>query len=464
MVVLLLWKVASMIERFFRLMYGEISPGEVKKFTILAITFMFIIGTYWVLRPLKDGLFFPIVGGEIYEPWAKVLSMASLFIIIPLYSKLVDVLERHVLFYCITGGYAVIFATIAFLLTRPGIGLSNTVPSPYRLIGWVSYVAIETFGSITVALFWSFCTNITGPESAKRGFPFVVGGAQLGSLLGSVLAVNARSFGMPLLFLVSSFGMLCVGGMIAYFMYVMPPEMLTRGLDVSSQNVKKKTGFWEGLVLLLTRPYVFGIFLIVSFYEIVGTIIDYQMKVLASRMPEYASPEALTSFLGFFGICANGLALVMALLGTSYMMRRFGLTFCLLAFPVVISCVMLGMLCMKNITSSIEVLMWSSFAAMIVAKGLAYALGSPSKEMMYIPTSKDVQFKAKGFIDVAGARGAKGAGAMFNKTFLEGLSSANEMVKVSAIVSFAIIGVWLFVAQYIGRTFSRLTKSGNIIE
>ena len=37
-------------------------------------------------------------------------------------------------------------------------------------------------------------------------------------------------------------------------------------------------------------------------------------------------------------------------------------------------------------------LMWISFAAMVLTKGLNYALNVPTKEVLYIPTSKDVKF------------------------------------------------------------------------
>ena len=58
------------------------------------------------------------------------------------------------------------------------------------------------------------------------------------------------------------------------------------------QENKHPTGFLEGLKLLLSRPYLFGIFLIVASYEIVGTIVDYQMKSQASDI--YVSEEAMT--------------------------------------------------------------------------------------------------------------------------------------------------------------------------
>ena len=56
-------------------------------------------------------------------------------------------------------------------------------------------------------------------------------------------------------------------------------------------------------------------------------------------------------------------------------------------------------------------LMWLSFGAVIIIKGLNYALNVPSKEVLYIPTSKDVKFKAKGWIDAFGNRTTKLLGA-----------------------------------------------------
>lgn len=44
-------------------------------------------------------------------------------------------------------------------------------------------------------------------------------------------------------------------------------------------------------------------------------------------------------------------------------------------------------------------------------QGLTYALNEPCKEMLYLPTSDAIKFKAKGWIDVFGSRCAKGVGS-----------------------------------------------------
>jgi hypothetical protein len=46
------------------------------------------------------------------------------------------------------------------------------------------------------------------------------------------------------------------------------------------------------------------------------------------------------------------------------------------------------------------------FGAMMFLKALSYSLNNPCKEMLYNPTSTDVKFKAKSWIDIFGQRGA----------------------------------------------------------
>ena len=175
------------------------------------------------------------------------------------------------------------------------------------------------------------------------------------------------------------------------------------------------------------------------------------MKVLAAA--KYTTPEKFASFMALFGQCANVLALAMALLGTSYLMRKFGLTFCLLLFPVAVGFVVSYVY--------INPLLWTVFAAMIVVKGLSYALNNPAKEMMYIPTSKDAKFKAKSWIDMFGARSAKAAGSGVNNAFKD---SAPMLMLYGTMIALGLVGVWIVAAMFVGRTFNKLTKEGRIIE
>ncbi len=56
--------------------------------------------------------------------------------------------------------------------------------------GWVSYCAIESFGSIGVSLFWAFVNATMDLEGAKKAYGLIIAGAQIGSILGPSLVIS----------------------------------------------------------------------------------------------------------------------------------------------------------------------------------------------------------------------------------------------------------------------------------
>ena len=76
---------------------------------------------------------------------------------------------------------------------------------------------------------------------------------------------------------------------------------------------------------------------------------------------------------------------------------------------------------------------------------------------MYIPTSKDVKFKAKNAIDMFGGRFAKATGSGV------ALLALNAFI-LGPIISFSTIAIWIFSALYVGRSNAVLSESGKIVE
>lgn len=450
-----------MLSRIAKFFWPDLSEVEIKKYGMLSMAFFFIIGAYWLLRPLKDGFFFSAVGGK-YQPTAKMLSVVIVGILVMVYSKLVDIVEKHNLFYILGSIYTVLFALVAYVVSFPVEGPQALSPAVLRFFGWATYFIIESFGSIVVALFWSFTASVSDAKSAKKGYSLVIAGAQIGAIFGPFMATYAKSWGLMPLFLIGTVSIMLMMVVINRFMAVTPKEQL----EINKQEVKSesapKTGFLEGLKLLVTRPYLLGIFAVVTIYEVVGTIVDYQMKMQAQALPQYASRESLTAFLGVFGMSANALAFFMALLGTGYMMKKLGLRFCLLTFPIVLGLAVSGLYAAYTWGNfNPMMLLWATFGVMMIAKGLSYALNNPSKEMMYIPTSKDVKFKSKGWIDMFGSRSSKAIGAAFTDS-LKG--NAYNLMAYGTILSLGFIGVWIVVAFFVSNKFERLTAEGKIVE
>ena len=427
------------------------TPEEAKKFGMLSVIFALTIGVYWLLRPVKDGVFLTMVGSD-WQPTVKIMSM---FVIVPLvmiYSKLVDKFPRHKLLYGLSLGYAVATAIFAFFIFHPTIGIANHTADATRLLGWSFYLFVESFGSVMVALFWSFVSDTTTPESAKRGY-FAIGmGGQFGGLVGPLLGGEiADRFGTGYALVFSAVSLIML--VYAVYYYMNSTVSHTKGYDVEGKKPEEgatKPGFMEGFRLLMTRPYLLGIFAIVSIYEIVVTILDYQFKVLASTAYK---GDALTAFLSKFAIATNGVAFLSLVFGIGALGRKMGLAKTLLSLPVLVA--------VAVIVLNVHPVLSVAFAVMVVCKGLNYALMQPSKEQLYIPTSKDAKYKGKAWIDMFGSRSSKGIGSGINN--FKAAMGTEYFMWFSVIISFGLIGVWMLAALFVARTHGKAIKDNSVI-
>ena len=162
-----------------------------------------IIAGFWLLDSLKDPIVANTIGIE-YQPIAKLISVISTLFIVCIYDFLTSVVSKPILFHIVSGFFGLIFMIIAALLTDPKYGLGNTDIGPKRMLGWVAFCSIEAYGSLMVALFWSFTNSIMDLEQAKGAYGLIIATAQLGAIIGSTLATNAHYIGMSQLFIISS--------------------------------------------------------------------------------------------------------------------------------------------------------------------------------------------------------------------------------------------------------------------
>lgn len=222
----------------------------------------------------------------------------------PVDNKLVDVFPKHHVFYMLGLFYACLFTLIAMLLAHPTIGLKNDNEDPTRILGWLSYVSIESFGSIVVQCYWALVNASVDVKFAKKNFGIIVAGAQIGSILGPTVATQAEVIGIPMLYFG---GALCMFAMVfAMFLYVQ--RFGVAETPSSGKESKSGGGIMEGFELFYKHDYVKGIFAVSSLFMIQVTVFDYMMKVLAKQEFEMRHPDdkqaalmAFASFMGFFG-------------------------------------------------------------------------------------------------------------------------------------------------------------------
>lgn len=456
---------SSGFKKFINFFIG-IEPHERIKVLLMTLAFFFIISGYSLAKELKDSIFVSVVGKE-YQPWARQLSMLFLIPAILFYSKLVDSMRRYQLIYFYAILYGVVGLVFAYYLGHQTIGLENTVASPYRLFGWFFYLFIEGYSPFIVSLFWAFANSITDPESAKTNYALMVSGSKIGGMLTTGFAwwlLNRRLMDGSLMYsdvtnhqivlALASFLILCVP-VVVYFLMKRVPGRYLHGYEAVYQAEKShkahSESMFSGLKIFMKYPYILGIFCMVFFWEVINVFFQYQR--LGVGQAASSSSSEFTGHLFKYAFSVHAIGFVMVFFGTRTVMGWLGERKSLLLVPVLIGILLVYYL---NVQSANAMLI-----ALILMRAVNYSFASPLRETLYIPTTKDIKFKSKSWIDAFGAKIAKSIGANY---IVFTLWLAESLVFTSHMIFFVvIIGLWLLAAHLLGRRFERAVANNEVI-
>lgn len=441
---------------FLKKWFGDFTKAELRRYAVLGVIFAFIIGTYWTLRPLKDSIFGSIVGGEHFLAMAKIVSMFLLFPVVAIYSKLLHKFPRHHMIYFMMTVYAVMLVFWGVIFSLPGIGLVNTVTSPWRLSGWLWYTFVESWGSLVVALFWAFVADISDHKSARYGFPLIVLIGQLGGILGpKYLIPLPRFFGFtssaPLISFLALFA-IGVALMVAWFLKTTPKEELVGFSGAHTHKAEEEDpGFFEGLKLLLSHKYLLFMFAVLSIFEIISTFIDFNFKTMAIRT--ITDEMARSAYLGNFASWVNLVTFLFILFGINNIQRWVGVRVALIVTPLVIAVIMV----IFNTYYVIDVLFWLGLSA----KAINYALNGPTFKQLYVPTSQDVKYKAQAWIETFGSRGAKASSSSLNA--FSKVLGLNLYLALIFYASMGMLAIWVIFGLYLGKQYNQAIKENRVV-
>lgn len=438
--------------------FPELDGHQQRMYCLIALVFFTTLGGYWLIRPVKMGVFAMLVGVE-HEPQAKLGTLAILLPLLMGYNKLYSYFDGpKKLVFCVAAVYALAFFAIAICLKQHAddtTHIPTAEPSPSShgyYLGWFTYWTIESFGSMVVAMTWSVTAAVSDGVSARNVYPKLVIFQQLGAVAGATLATFTETFGFSLLFALQGLNVIATAVVLQLALDIHERRVsFSRALERDRKVARPSTGFLEGLKLIGTRPYVLAVLIVSTFAAAVLTIMDFQMKMIAKETLTTAAE--FTALVAHLGQATNIASLLLALFGTQKLMKRWGLRFCLLAYPLTVAVVI------------VVVVAWPHLgvfcAGMVVIKSLDYALNGPAREMLYLRTSSDIKFKAKSWIDIFGTRGAKASGAFISNA-LRG--SLEMLLSYGSLGSAVFVGVWLAAATRLGHMHKEFEQQNRFVE
>ena len=392
----------------------DIRKGEGRKTLLMFIYFFLSITVLYVLKPVRSSLFLEELGSHNLR-YVYLGEGIFLVFVTWAYVQLSKFLPRKQFFM----GTLLVF--ISNLLIFWWLFHMKT---PY--LSAFFYVWVACFSITSVTQFWTLANDIFDPLEAKRLFGLIISGGSAGGVLGGLLTNRAvRWMRTEDLLLLSCF--LLAGCMVAIaFLWRHLPAISAPSVRGSSPSEPESTR-----KLFLTSPYLWMLAGIVLLAKVGSTIVDNQFNAVVEL--HLIGKEAKTAFFGAFSAGLNVISFLMQLYATSFALRFFGIGISLTLLPV-------GLTVASLITFLFPALATGTFLK-IFDGSMNYSVQQASKEVLYLPLSSGVRYRAKPVIDMLVYRVSKSLGGLLIILFAAVFSIPNDRIGVLVIGLFPF---WLF--------------------
>lgn len=407
----------------------------------LTLNVFLLLTAYYVIKPVREALILSLEFGAEYKSYMSAAIAVALLVAVPAYARLVDRLPRLKL----VVGVTLFFASHLVLFYA-----GSRVESLRGVLGLGFYVWIGVFNMMVVAQLWSFANDLYDPERGKRLFPLVALGASLGAALGSkVAALLVGVIGVDAMLLVAAALLAVCAGLfvVSERLARRTPrsvEELPKAVAVPAEApaVVERRGAFE---LVLRHRYIALIALFTLVFNFANSNGEYilgklvKAEALAAVADGSIGPDGVRAFVGkayadfYFTVNVVGV-LVQAFL-VSRVIRYVGLKGALLVLPLL------------TLGTSVAVLAAPLLAVFRVGKTLEnatdYSLNNTVRQMLWLPTSAELKYKAKQAVDTFFVRLGDVSSALLVYVGAELLSWS---VRGFAVVNAVLAAVWIALA------------------
>ncbi|HEU4772950.1 MAG TPA: MFS transporter [Lysobacter sp.] len=364
--------------------------------------FFSLLCGYYVLRPVRDAMGASGDAATVFPHWLlawaegagfalgdytlQILftgTFVAMLVLQPVYGGLVARFPRRVFLPVV---YLVFIACLVGFYWLFHTGVSGR--------GGAFFIWTAVFNLFAVTVFWSFMADVFDNQHAKLVYGYIGAGGTIGALVGPVITqVLVGRLGIANLLLVSA-GFLAV--CLLCILRLRPWAMRRERLHGEANGEQAMGGsVLAGLKLVWQRPLLRALAITLFFGVGVGTLLYNEQAAIVKQF--YPSPEAGTRYYATVDWAVNGLTLLIQLLLTRWLLRRYGVAPALLGPAIAI---LLGY-CMLA-ASPLPVLV---AIVQVITRAGEFSLAKPGRETLYTRVDRESRYKAKAVIDTVIYRG-----------------------------------------------------------
>lgn len=344
----------------------------------------------------------------------------------------------------------------------------------------IFYIMAELWKvALLSVLFWGFINQYLSLEVAKRFYPPLMLGSSVGAILAGPVTVFCTSqmswnfFSLSSerwqhsLYLLTFFLVLC--GVLTMLVFNALHKRLQLQGPILSGEKEEKVPFKRKLLslsssiqFLLKSPYLLGLlFIVIAEYVsyALGELIF--LETLKKRFP---TPADYCQYLGNLTLWTGVLTAFCAVVLTPYLLQKFRWNYSALLTPVLMvlmtfaffAAIYLGKIGIFPGTSPLPFIVFLGSLHFCIGRSTKYTIFDTTKELAFIPLSKEAQVKGKLIIDGIGSRLGRGTSSLLSITLFVLVGGPSESAIFAGILAtcFALLSVPA--ARYIGREFEKI--------
>jgi AAA family ATP:ADP antiporter len=412
----------------------DIHPEEVRATLASFSLVLVLMGSYYILRPVRDAMASDWTDAEVSWLWTFTFLFST--VAVSAYGAAVTRIRFRLLVPSVYGFFAASF--VLFYLGTQSIAERTVLDKSF-------YVWISLFSLFHISVFWSFMADTFSKPQATRLFGFIGAGASIGAIGGPALAaLLVGDLGTAPLLLIASALVAVTLPLVLWIQRLKDEDLMNREIAAGAGDFdfiggNPLAGFSE----FINSRYLLGIGLFIFFYTSIGSFVYFELKNL---MAEY-DRETRSQIWASMDLVVNSLTILVAAFATGRIAKYLGLPFTLASVPVLIGA---GMLLLAT-APMIGVVV----AIQIIRRAGNYAISRPAREMLFTAVDREVRFKAKPVIDIVIYRGGDMLNAWAFTALTQGLGLGLAAV---ALVGAGIAACWAATGIYLGRRFNRMNQ------
>lgn len=380
-----------------------------------------------MLRPVRDEM--GIQAGVENMQWLFTGTFLVMLAVVPLFGYLLKKVPRRTLIPAIYLFFSLQIITFYLIFKM----------ADSRVASVAFFIWLSVFNLFVVSVFWSFSSDIFRPCQAKRLFGPIAAGGSLGALLGPVLTTTlVREAGVLNLLLIAAFFLMAS----TWFVHQLLKSTDHRKREAMSRPIEGST--WGGLLLILKSRKLMQISAFILLYTTLSTFLYFQQVHIVSEA--MTTPEARTAYFGLRDLLVNAFTLVIQCFFTDKIIRKWGMSMCLMVVPFV---AVMGFLFL-GINPSVYVLL----TFQVAYRSLNFSLQRPAREMLFTSVSEEERYASKNFIDTAVYRGGDALGGWAFAI----LAPVVVSLPMLSFLAIPMAVLWVFSGRSIGRHFHYLNN------